>query len=482
MVKSKDDFTSTVLGQFPSPIIILNLDTSIKYVNTAFEELTGFSAAELVGIKPPYPWWQNAHQLKYLQTLKAVMLKGRKVERHHRKKSSETFWVEITSKPVIVNGKHKYLIASWIDITKQKEAEKALLESEEFSTDILKSAPNPIEVINADTSLRYVNPALEELTGYSASELIGKKLPYPWWYKEDYEWDTNKFKAVMSGKAQKMERRRRKKNGESFWVEITSRPVIVNNEYKYFIANWVDITERKKAEEDLNRLTQELQKLSSHLQSVREQERAEISRAVHDELGQALTALKMDACWIRKKLDKDKNELSKIVDEMIQLIDITLQKTKWFSIGLRPALLAGIGLDEAIELLLKEFQMVTGISCRSTITINHNNLSQDHAGAIFRILQEILTNIFRHSKATRTTITLEQSPESISLRVFDNGRGITKDEITDLKSFGIMGIRERAHYFGGFAKITGIKNRGTKVIVSIPLNSGASYNDKDISS
>jgi len=133
----------------------------------------------------------------------------------------------------------------------KQQSEKALKDSKEFSSSLLNHAPNPIIVINPDTSVRYVNPALEKITGFSSEEIIGRNPPYPWWAKETRKETERYFKKAMKEGAQKLEELFKKKNGEQFWVEITSGPVRSNKAFEYYLENWVDITKRKKAEEEL---------------------------------------------------------------------------------------------------------------------------------------------------------------------------------------------------------------------------------------
>jgi len=150
----------------------------------------------------------------------------------------------------------------------RKLAEEALEESEEFSTGLLDNSPTPILVINADTSIRYVNPALEKLTGFSNTELVNLKAPYPWWTEETLKKTSKDLEEATSRGAKRLEELFQKKNGERFWVEITSRQVISHGELDYYLANWVDITERKRAEEERERSTKRVEALHSIAQAV----------------------------------------------------------------------------------------------------------------------------------------------------------------------------------------------------------------------
>ncbi|MBN2563756.1 MAG: PAS domain S-box protein [Phycisphaerae bacterium] len=172
---------------------------------------------------------------------------------------------EINAYPVFDESGDVVLVAQHVrDITDRKRAEEALRESEEFGSTLLNDSPNPIIVINSDGSIRYVNAALEKLTGFSSEELDGVKIPYPWWVKGTERRVANDFKIALRQGAQKLEERFQRRNGELFWVEITGTPVRSGGEFKYYLANWVDITERKRAEEALRRSEARLRQVAEN--------------------------------------------------------------------------------------------------------------------------------------------------------------------------------------------------------------------------
>jgi PAS domain S-box-containing protein len=254
-LRENEAFQSGLLANSPTPINVVNPDGSLRYVNPAMERLTGFSAKELIGQKPPFPYWPEEGQDEFMKGFERAMRRGGKgVVKHYRKKNGERFWVEITSTRVKTDGKFQYLLVNWVDITERRQAEEALRESEAFSSSLLSNSPIPMLVINPDTSLRYVNQALKELTGFSAAEVIGRKAPYPWWTEETLQKTKGDLAGAMSKGAVRLEELFKKKNGERFWVEITSTSVRQDGEFKYYLANWVDITERKQAEEEVVRL------------------------------------------------------------------------------------------------------------------------------------------------------------------------------------------------------------------------------------
>ncbi len=236
-----------------------------------------------------------------------------------------------------------------------------------------------------------------------------------------------------------------------------------------------EAVERKQAEEQLQHSHEQLRALAAHLQSIREEERGRIAREIHDELGQALTALKMDLVWIKKKLSTGNERSSRALltnklHTMSMLVDSTIHSVRRIATELRPGLLDDLGLVPALEWQAREFQTHTGIryrflSCREEIA-----LEEDRAVAIFRIFQEALTNVVRHSQATMVEISLQEEAGGLMLEIKDNGRGIPESKITDTKSIGLIGMRERALLLGGNLTIRGIPEQGTIITTWIPLH------------
>jgi PAS domain S-box-containing protein len=236
-----------------------------------------------------------------------------------------------------------------------------------------------------------------------------------------------------------------------------------------------DITERVQAEEvrheseRLARSTEQLRELSARLQAVREEERTRISRAIHDELGQTLTGLKMDVAWLQSHLDPPQPALLAKTQAMSDLIDNTIQTVRRISTELRPGIL-DLGLVATIEWQLQEFQSRTGIESKLIGLPEETALDADGSTTAFRILQEILTNVVRHAQASQIEVTLEETPALLTLEVRDNGRGITESEIHNPKSIGLLGMQERARLRGGDVHLHGSPGRGTTVIVRLPLS------------
>ena len=233
-----------------------------------------------------------------------------------------------------------------------------------------------------------------------------------------------------------------------------------------------DITESKQAEDQLRASREQLRELSRFLESVREEERTKMAREIHDELGQTLTALKIDLSWLTRRLPADQGPLVEKADSMYELVDVAIQSVKRISTELRPGALDDLGLADAIEWQTQEFAKRTDIQCHFRADPQGMVLDRDRSTAVFRICQEALTNVVRHAGATRVSVSLRRAPFRVTLKVSDNGRGIEEREVLDPRAFGLIGMRERARSWGGEVQISGAPGNGTLVAVSIPLGEG----------
>ena len=232
-----------------------------------------------------------------------------------------------------------------------------------------------------------------------------------------------------------------------------------------------DVTDRVRAAEELEQSRAELRALAIRLQAIREEERTRIAREIHDELGQALTALKLDLAWLGKQPHKSPSTSGefRIVDRSItKRIDETMQIVRRIASELRPSVLDQLGLDAAIEYLVQEAKQRTGMA----ITLHAEafpRLPDDVASHAFRIIQEALTNVTRHAQATRVEVAVRRAGDSLILGVSDNGVGFAPDTLSGLRSLGLVGMRERALACGGVLMVQGKPGAGTSIVVTIPL-------------
>ena len=230
-----------------------------------------------------------------------------------------------------------------------------------------------------------------------------------------------------------------------------------------------EIHERKKVEKELERSREELRHLSEYLQRTREEERLSLSREVHDELIQPLSITKMDISFLGQNVPKHQNQLKSQIESVEKQIDGSILAVRNICSRLRPAVLMHFGLSAAIEWYLEDLQKRTGIICISQIDVNVPLEETELTLVMFRILQETMTNIIRHSEATEVNVSLAANDVDIVMKVTDNGIGITEEQMKQPQSFGIIGIRERVRFWGGESSFEGVSGKGTTVTISIPL-------------
>jgi len=230
-----------------------------------------------------------------------------------------------------------------------------------------------------------------------------------------------------------------------------------------------EIADRERAEEQLKTSRDRLRALAARLQTVREEERTSIAREIHDELGQACTAIKMDLALIGRKLTTKQTQLRTKVDSSVQIVDNMIATLRRIASELRPRTLDDLGLPAALESQAQEFEGRTGIRCSVTLPHEPLTLDTDTSTAIFRIFQESLTNVARHAHASLVEASLKVEKVRIVFQVFDNGRGFDPREANVHKSLGLVGMQERALMLNGDFKIEGVPGVGTTMTLTIPL-------------
>jgi signal transduction histidine kinase len=254
---------------------------------------------------------------------------------------------------------------------------------------------------------------------------------------------------------------------------LSSKVSVFIDLYRYNAGLTREIAERKAIEDDLRRAQERLHAFAAHIESVREDERTRLAREFHDELGQALTGLKMDLSWLEKRLPKELEAVAVRLKSMFGLVDATIQTVRRISSALRPQVLDDVGLIGTLKWQAREFQVRTGIRCKVDLPVEELALDQARSTAAFRIFQETLANVARHAGATRVDISLRVNTDHFILKIADNGRGMSQADLRNPKSLGVLGIRERAFLLGGNVEIEGKGGKGTTVTLSIPHRSGA---------
>ena len=396
-------------------------------------------------------------------------------------KSGEIREIEVGA-TVIYNHRNQFSATVGIarDVTESKKAEAVLTRLRYQYELLLNSAHDGIYGLDLEGKTILVNPAAANMIGYTTEELRGRFMHDILHHSRS---DGTPFpveeclihQAFRDGKLHHVpEDVFWKKDGSPFRVEYTSNPIREHDRIVGAVVTFRDITERKRSEERLKESHEQLRDLAAHVETVREEERTRVAREIHDELGSALTCLKMDLAWMAKRIpmtnSKEANsQLIPKIHSMSKLADDMIQWVQKVSTELRPAVLDELGLGPAIEWQTKEFQGRTGIQCTLDISPESHAIDGDRATAVFRILQEILTNVTRHADATSVSIHMNRSVRHLELKVTDNGRGIPLMQISSPKSLGLVGMRERALLWGGEVAILGQRQKGTTVVLRLPL-------------
>ena len=446
------------------------------YISKTYENLHGIRSADWLG-KTVFELWPQEVAVQFWTNDQVVLTAGHPIEVTETTPNPDgglCYWWNFKI-PLHDSSGKKYIGGIGVDITELKRSEAALHAANMYNRSLIEASLDPLVTIGQDGRITDVNVGTEALTGYTRAELIGRDF-------SDYFTEPEKAHA---GHLQAF----RKGSLRDYPLEIRHRdghvtPVLYNasvyrneaGEVMGVFAAARDITERKRTEEALKKSREQLRALAGRLQSVREEERKQIAREIHDEFGGALTGLKIDLSFMAssapKSRDKTKRDsfLSKMLD-MTKLIDKTIGTVRRIVTELRPSILDDFGLIASLEWQLEEFQKRTGIQGEFASTTAYIHMDEKLSIAVFRIFQECLTNVARHANATKVTATLYKEADSFVLKVEDNGKGISEDDIHSTKSVGLTGMRERALFLGGTVNFFGEPSKGTTVSVQFPLRS-----------
>lgn len=481
---------ASIVESSEDAIFVVSLDGSIHSWNKSAENIFGYKASQVVGQQITIlDHIIDFETLIKIPQLNTIQNEGRRILHIdmvavHRK--DQTIYVSLTVYP-FVDEKGQVLGFTTIarDITNAIKAEEALRESEEryrtfvtnFKGIAFRWSPEYIPI--------FMHGNVHEITGYEVEEFLSNKIGWNEIILKDdlpLVLKNRDFIKKNPNESIEFEYRIQTKNSEIRWLNESLLNVSNDkNEIIFIQATIYDITQRKNAETQLRESRQQLRNLALHLDSVREEERKQIAFEIHDELGYALTAIKLDIAWLVKKIDTSKDNLEQKIKEMTDLLELTIQKVRTISSQLRPSILDHFGLVAAIDWQSKEFQRRTAIRTRFNVNPKDIYVPENLATPIFRIFQESLTNISRYAKASRVDVFLEKQDQNIILKVVDNGVGIDPEMIYHKNSFGLLGMREKAKSMGGEVVINNLalkyKNNGsnseeihgTEVVLSVPI-------------
>jgi two-component system sensor histidine kinase UhpB len=470
-------FLSSILeSSITISIITVDLSGEIKYWNSGAENLFGYKSNEVIGknivgliVKEEdevtrtklYKLSQVAQEEKKTQSTEVLFYN----------KNGNQLWVKFTISPIInENGEVIGLSSIGEDITQRKITELALIQNEEMFRNVWENSVDGMRLVDSDARIKLVNGAFCDLVEMPYEKLIGQD--YNVCYYDQTEFGVGKFKENFLNNQIPTRQVTTIKlwNGKEIPVEISNSFIEFQDNKKLLLSIFRDISEQKEYERKIRISEEKYRRLALHLQTIREEERTKIARDIHDHLGQQLTALYFEFSSIRTMRNWSRKAIEERLDGINKLIDQLIETVQRISTELRPAILDDLGLIPAIEYEISEFQKRTGIQTNLTIDVNDLKFSKPSATVIYRILQEALTNVARHSKATKVDVDLSVQNGEFKMIIKDNGIGIPEDRFADPKSIGLIGMKERAFSTKGDLQIESVVNKGTKVILTIPIN------------
>jgi PAS domain S-box-containing protein len=460
------------------PIISVDEQQRIVLFNAAAEKVFRWPRSAVLGqplemlIPARYRSAHAAHILGFSQAgIGSRPMSGQKVLTGLRS-TGEEFPIETSISQHIEDG-NKCFTVILRDVSERIKAEVVSARNEARLGGILDSAMDAIITVDEQQRIVLFNSAAESVFGCPRDQALGS--PLSWFIPERFRaghGDHVRRFGETGTSSRRMGAQRivtgLRLNGEEFPIDA-SISQHTEEGGRFFTVILRDVTERVRAEEALRRSKDELRDLAMTASTVREQEKSRIARELHDELAQSLTALKMDTAWLLDLVPADQTAVVGKLHSMQEMLDTTVASTRRISADLRPLILDDLGLVAATEWLVQNFEERNGIPCTLS-TDQELELGDPHATALFRILQESLTNVSKHAHASRVEVLLRQEQDKVVLEVRDNGIGFSTQDPRKPNSYGLAGLRERAHLLEGEVSVESSAGHGTRIKVSIPMD------------
>ncbi|MBI3146069.1 MAG: PAS domain S-box protein [Pseudogulbenkiania sp.] len=469
-LRAKDSYQRALLDNFPFMVWLKDTESRFLAVNQPFAEAAGQPSNDVFFGKTDLDFWPRDLAESYRADDHEVLrLKQRKIVEELIADQGVRKYFETYKAPVEVDGQLLGTVGFARDITARKQMEEQLRASEQQFRTLAENSPNFIVRYDWDCRRTYVNPAFERETGITAKQALGMLPDAHWRSTMPVEVYKAKLRQVMeNGAPIEMHSEWERQEGCMICYAINIVPEYGSDgRVAGVLAIGHNITALKNAERRLRESHGLLRGLASRRETAREEERKRIAREIHDELGQHLTALRMGVSVLRFQFGQDNPLLVARVQDMMNLADKTIQVVRDVASTLRPAAL-DMGLAAALDWLVAEFSRHTGIPCQLTVPEEKVTLDDDRATAVFRVIQESLTNVARHSEASRVDIVLESRSHEYWVEVRDNGNGFDPASATKI-SFGLVGMRERGLMLGGEVDVASVPGRGTAIRIRIPI-------------
>jgi PAS domain S-box-containing protein len=473
LLQSEERWTAT-LGSIGEAVIATDSEARVTFLNPVAAALTGWLAEEALG--------QPIGEVLQLINEKSGMSTDNEVARVLKEKQVLTvanhvglvtrdgreISVEHSAAPILAGkGKVIGVVLVFRDVAARRQEQVATAEQ----ASLIELTQDSALVIDMQGKILFWSRGAEAMLGYSKAQAVGKvshellRTEFPQPLPEiraellrSGHWEGDLVKTARDGRRIVMASRWALQWGKRGQAP---RVLVINS----------DITERKQGEELLVLQSEQLRALAERLQWVREEDRKQVARDLHDQIGQILTAIKMDMMWMTRHLPESESDVLARLKESIQLINDGVKAVRAICSGLRPGVLDDLGLAAAIEWQASEFASRNGVQCKVTVPPVDLHLDGDRATATFRIFQECLTNVIRHAQAKSVRVDLYQEEESILLIVEDDGIGFSESGFSNaFGSLGLLGMKERAQFCGGDVQISSSPGNGTTVTVRVPVD------------
>lgn len=464
-LREENDLLKSLVRDAPVALVSLDLQRHVKIWNQAAERIFGWREDEVIGHPLPHiPEQSAAHSLSlHNQVVSGESLLDIELER--MTKTGKALRVNFSTSPLRgINNQVIGLIGVYEDFGEATTLAEAVQEIP--FRGLVEQSLVGLYIIQ-DELFQYVNPRFAAMFGRTQQEMT-PQLVSKFIADVDAAKVNENLRKRIAGEIPTLfyQFRGQHKDGQQVDIEVQGtrfqyrgRPAVIG------VA--IDVTDAKLREQEIVRSQQRLRELSQHLLSMREEQRTKISREIHDVLGGTLTALKMDLSWLTRHTSEPK--LVVRAQTMMDLIRDAIDTVRKISADLRPGVLDNLGLFDAIEWETGRFRERLDIECNIAMHVTPVDLSDQDATAMFRIFQEALTNISRHAEATRVDITVTCADHVLTIEVRDNGRGISKEELNHTKSYGLVGMSERALQLGAMLDIHSEAGQGTQVTLRYPV-------------
>ena len=463
-----------VVSALSEGIVMQGRDGAITTWNQAAERILGLSADQLWGLKDFDPSWQAVHEDGTpfpLETHPGSQVLRTGVPQSNvvmgvRKPDATLTWVSINAVPIFEQGDAlpASTVVSFSDITERKRAESALLTRSRAA----EQSPASIVITGRDGNIEYVNPRFEEVTGYAMAEVTGKNPRILKSGMTPVETYSDLWRVIAAGGEWRGEMCNRRRDGELFWESVAiSGLKDESGKVSHYIAVKDDITERKRIEQALLESAARVSALSRRLIEVQEEQSRQLARELHDEIGQVLTAVRLNLKLIEREDSQGFHR--EALAEGLMIIERAISQGRGMSLRLRPPVLDELGVLSALRWLVKRQSPATGLHISLEAVPEDIDLPRNVSEVCYRIVQEALTNVARHAGASEVVIRLERTGDRVKVAVQDNGCGFDAAAALAKGGLGLLGMEERVKLVGGTLQVQSRPGAGTQVRAEIGL-------------